>query len=230
MNMPIIELSHVYKAYRTAEIETWALADVSLSIGASQFVAVTGPSGCGKSTLMNVVGLLDQPDRGEVSILGHEIGRGDERRLTSLRRGRIGFIFQNFNLIDELSVSENVAMPLTYLHLPRAERRARTEAVLHQVGLTHRKSHRPSQLSGGQQQRVAIARALVSEPRIILADEPTGNLDSENSRTVIDMLQTLTRGGTAVVMVTHAPELADMADRRIVMRDGRIVDEFQAAA
>jgi putative ABC transport system ATP-binding protein len=229
MSAPLVRLDDVYKAYRTSEIETYALAGVSLSIEQSRFTAVTGPSGCGKSTLLNVLGLLDYPDRGRVEVMGREVGRAGEARLTAARRGMVGFIFQNFNLIEQMTIAQNVEMPLTYMGAARRERRERAASVLNDVGLSHRAAHRPSQLSGGQQQRAAIARALVSQPKLILADEPTGNLDSENSRMVIDMLQTLTLLGTAVVMVTHAPELACQAQRRISMRDGRIVDESLAA-
>ena len=229
MSQTLIALRDVYKSYRTSEIETYALAGVSLEIQPSNFTAITGPSGCGKSTLLNVLGLLDYPDRGTVEVMGRQAGHGGESHLTVLRRGTVGFIFQNFNLIEQMTIAQNVEMPLTYLGLPRRERHERTAAVLDEVGLSHRASHRPSQLSGGQQQRAAIARALALRPRVILADEPTGNLDSENSRLVIDLLHTLTARGAAVVMVTHAPELAAQAHRRIAMRDGRIVDVALAA-
>ena len=230
MESAVISLANVSKAYRTDEVETLALADVSVSVRSSEFVSITGPSGCGKTTLMNVSGLLDYPDRGEVRILGENVSRGGERRLTSLRRGTIGFIFQSFNLIENLSVRENVEMPLTYLGIHRRERRDRALAVLERVGLTNRAEHRPSQLSGGQQQRTAIARALVLAPKLILADEPTGNLDSENGRIIMAMLQALVADGTAVVVVTHTPELAALTDRELVMRDGQIVDEVRRAA
>lgn len=229
MTEALIGLKDVYKAYRTSEIETYALAGVSITIEAARFTAITGPSGCGKSTLLNVLGLLDYPDRGTVEVMGRPAVYRGESQLTALRRGMVGFIFQNFNLIEQMTIAQNVEMPLTYLGLPRRERRERAASVLDEVGLSHRAAHRPSQLSGGQQQRAAIARALVLKPRVILADEPTGNLDSENSRLVIDMLHDLTARGAAVVMVTHAPELAAQAHRRIAMRDGRIVDIALAA-
>ena len=221
---PIVSLERVSKVYRGDDVETTALNDVSLAIYPGEFVAVTGPSGCGKSTLMNVLGLLDHADDGTVTLMGVAVNARGDAGLTRARRGVVGFIFQNFNLIDEISVQANVEMPMTYLGLPPAERRRRAAKALDDVGLSHRARHRPSQLSGGQQQRAAIARALAMESRLILADEPTGNLDTANSDAVMAMLLDMKRRGVAIVMVTHAPDLAAQADRQIVMRDGRVIE------
>ncbi len=221
---PIVSLERVSKVYRGDDVETTALNDVSLAIYPGEFVAVTGPSGCGKSTLMNVLGLLDHADDGTVTLMGVAVNARGDAGLTRARRGVVGFIFQNFNLIDEISVQTNVEMPMTYLSIPPTERRRRAAKALDDVGLSHRARHRPSQLSGGQQQRAAIARALAMESRLILADEPTGNLDTANSDAVMAMLLDMKRRGVAIVMVTHAPDLAAQADRQIVMRDGRVIE------
>lgn len=213
----------VSKAYVSTEVRTHALREIDFAVSAGEFVSVSGPSGCGKSTLMNLLGLLDFPDTGEISAFGKHFTRHDEGAMTRLRRGNIGFIFQAFNLIEDLTIQENVEMPLRYLKVGTEPRKQRAREVLDQVGLSGRLSHYPSQLSGGQQQRVAIARALAAEPRLIVADEPTGNLDSANSQAIMELLEDLTNMGAALVVVTHAPELAERAQRRVRMQDGQII-------
>src|SRR5579862_1701234 len=200
----MLALSRLSKNYRTSEVETCALNEVSLQVERGEFVAVMGPSGCGKSTLLNILGLLDRPSTGSYRLLGEEIAGSTEQQLTRLRRDHIGFVFQSFNLIDDLTVAENVEVALLYRKVPRAERKQRVREALERVGIAHRAGHRPQQLSGGQQQRVAVARALVSAPKLILADEPTGNLDTTNGEAVMAMLTEAAAGGVTVVMVTHS--------------------------
>jgi putative ABC transport system ATP-binding protein len=226
----MLRLNDVQKVYRTSDVETVALNSVSLEIGAGEFVAIMGPSGCGKSTLLNILGLLDSPSGGEYEFFGEEVARYPEKRLTQLRRDKIGFVFQSFNLIDDLTVAENVEVALIYRHVPRKERRDRVAAALERVGMGHRAGHRPQQLSGGQQQRIAVARALVSEPKLILADEPTGNLDTTNGDAVMDLLGQAARAGTTVVMVTHSLAHAAIAQRTIKLLDGSLVSETLLAA
>lgn len=220
----MLRLEHVSRVYRTEHIETSALDDVSLEIPAGEFLAVMGPSGCGKSTLLNILGLIDSPTSGAYWFLGADVAGYSEAQLTERRRSGVGFIFQNFNLIDDLNVAENVEVALVYRQVPAAERRRRVAIALEKVDLAHRARHMPKQLSGGQQQRVAIARALVADPQLILADEPTGNLDTANGEAVMDMLTGIARSGTTIVMVTHAEAQARRADRVVHMLDGRLVD------
>ncbi len=226
----MLKLENVSKTYRTSEVETHALGGVSLEIQTGEFVAIMGPSGCGKSTLLNVLGLLDTPTSGAYWFFGEEVGRYSEQQLTQRRRSRVGFVFQSFNLIDDLNVTENVEVSLLYQGIGRAERRSRIAAALERVGLGHRVRHLPHQLSGGQQQRVAIARALVANPKLILADEPTGNLDTENGAEVMDMLAEINAAGTTVVMVTHSLAHAAHAKRTVKFLDGKIVSETLLAA
>ena len=220
---PFLQISSLSRAYRSGEVETQALDAVSFDVAAGEFLALMGPSGCGKSTLLNILGFLDAPDAGSYRLRGEEVATLSDARLTRLRRAHVGFVFQSFNLIDELNVAENVEVALLYRS--GDARRRRVEAVLEQVGLAHRARHRPRQLSGGQQQRVAIARALAPEPDLILADEPTGNLDSANGAAVMDLLKGAAAAGATVIMVTHSALHADVADRTIRMLDGRIVGE-----
>jgi putative ABC transport system ATP-binding protein len=213
------------KVFRSDEVETTALNNVSLEIDDGEFVAIMGPSGCGKSTLLNIIGLLDNPTSGELFFNGIEVSGYSERKRTSLRKSNIGFVFQSFNLIDELTVFENIELPLLYLNVPASERKKKVEKVLDRMQITHRRKHFPQQLSGGQQQRVAICRAVVSDPRMILADEPTGNLDSANGEEVMNLLDQLNDAGTTIVMVTHSPADAEKASRIIHLFDGHIVTE-----
>jgi putative ABC transport system ATP-binding protein len=226
----MLKLDHVSKVYRTSEVETQALGEVSLEIAGGEFVAIMGPSGCGKSTLLNVIGLLDSPSAGAYWFFGEDVARYSERQLTQLRRERIGFVFQSFNLIDDLSVAENVEVALLYRKTPAAERRRRVREALERVGIAHRAGHRPQQLSGGQQQRVAVARALVSSPSLILADEPTGNLDTANGEAVMGLLNDAVKSGVTVVMVTHSLTHAAEAGRTIKLLDGHVVSETLLAA
>jgi putative ABC transport system ATP-binding protein len=227
----MLKLENVSKLFVSGDVQTTALNQLSLEIADGEYVAVTGPSGCGKSTLLGILGLLDIPDDGSYWFDGKDIARSRESELNRLRRGRIGFIFQSFNLIEELSVFENVELALEYQAIPEQERHARVEAILAKLGVGHRAMHRPSQLSGGQQQRVAIARALVAEPAVLLADEPTGNLDSGHGEEVMRLLKQINEEGTTVIMVTHSPEHAQQASRVIHLLDGRILtDSLQAAA
>jgi putative ABC transport system ATP-binding protein len=226
----MLKLSKVSKVYRTAEVETLALNDISMEVRDGEFVAVMGPSGCGKSTLLNTLGLLDTPTSGSFEFFGEEVARRSERELTELRRDRIGFVFQSFNLIDDLSVAENVEVALLYRSVAAAERKRRVAEALERVGIAHRARHRPQQLSGGQQQRVAVARALVSEPRLILADEPTGNLDTANGDEVMRLLTEAAASGVTVIMVTHSLVHAAVAQRTIKLLDGRVVSETLLAA
>jgi len=221
----MIKTKELTKIFRTDEVETTALNKVDLEIKSGEFVAVMGPSGCGKSTLLNIVGLLDNPSDGELYFDNQEVGRYSERNRTNLRKGNIGFVFQSFNLIDELTVFENVELPLLYLNVSSKERKQKVEAVLERMKIAHRKKHFPQQLSGGQQQRVAISRAVVTNPKLILADEPTGNLDSANGEEVMNLITELNQAGTTIIMVTHSPSDADKANRIIQLFDGHIVTE-----
>jgi len=211
------------RVYRTESVETSALSNVNIEIGKGEFVAVTGPSGCGKSTLLNVVGLLDSPSSGSYCFLGEELSTIDESRLAEVRRQHIAFVFQNFILIDELNVRENVEFGLLYHDVSAKERKARATAIMERLKIAHRSRHMPSQLSGGQQQRVALARALITEPMLILADEPAGNLDSTNGREVMNLLRSLNEEGVTIVMVTHSAEHAYQASREIKLADGRVI-------
>ncbi|MBX2822532.1 MAG: ABC transporter ATP-binding protein [Rhodothermaceae bacterium] len=213
------------KVYRTDEIETTALAGVNVDIKAGEFVSIMGPSGCGKSTLLNILGLLDNPSTGEYHFIGNEVSKFSERQRAGMRKGNIGFVFQSFNLIDELTVFENVELPLLYIGVGSKEREEKVHAALDRVGMMHRRKHFPQQLSGGQQQRVAIARAVVASPKLILADEPTGNLDSAHGQEVMKLLTELNEGGTTIIMVTHSPADAEYSHRVIHLFDGHVVSE-----
>lgn len=213
------------KVFRTDEVETTALNKVNMEISHSEFVAIMGPSGCGKSTLLNIIGLLDNPSDGLFYFNGEEVSKYTEKKRTHLRKANIGFVFQSFNLIDELTVFENVELPLLYMKVSGAERKRRVEEVLERMKIAHRRNHFPQQLSGGQQQRVAIARAVVTKPKLILADEPTGNLDSANGEEVMNLLTELNQEGTTIIMVTHSPTDAEKASRIIQLFDGHIVTE-----
>ena len=219
----MIRLKNLSKVYRTAYMETTALDQLNIHIGKGEFVAVMGPSGCGKSTLLNIVGMIDSPSGGEYWFNGEEVGSRSENALVDVRKHNIGFIFQNFNLIDDLSVHENVDLPLLYLGFSRKERRAKVDEALELVGLESRAKHKPQELSGGQQQRVAVARSVVGDPKLILADEPTGNLDTKNGEDVMNMLRMLQQRGVTILMVTHSPQHGERADRIISMLDGQVV-------
>ena len=221
----MIKVQNLTKIFRTEDIETLALDGVSFTINDGEFVAVMGPSGCGKSTLLNILGLLDNPTSGSYELLGQEVGKLKERERTKFRKGNIGFVFQSFNLIDELNVYENIELPLRYLNISASERKERVTAMMKRMAITHRSKHFPQQLSGGQQQRVAIARAVVANPKLILADEPTGNLDSKNGKEVMDLLTELHDEVTTIVMVTHSQRDAGYAGRVIDLFDGRIVED-----
>ena len=223
----MIQIENLGKTFRTEEVETIALQDINLHIDDGEFVAIMGPSGCGKSTLLNIIGLLDNPSEGSYLLNGQEVARLTEDERTGLRRGTIGFVFQSFNLIDEMTVYENVELPLIYAGVPAKERRERVEALLDRMKMSHRAKHYPQQLSGGQQQRVAIARAVVTRPQLILADEPTGNLDSAHGKEVIGLLAELNQEGTTIVMVTHNSHDAASARRIIHLFDGHIVTETE---
>ena len=220
----MLEMKHIKKIYRTESIETHALEDFSLIVGGGEFVSVTGPSGSGKTTFLNVAGLLDTFDSGTYLLNGQDVSRLSDREMSQIRNRTIGFVFQSFNLIPDLSVFDNVDVPLRYRGLAASERKRRIERALEMVGLSARTKHLPSQLSGGQQQRVAIARVLAGEPKLILADEPTGNLDSVMTREIMDLLERINDSGTSIVMVTHSPECAERAHRQLHVFDGRIVD------
>ncbi len=222
----MIEVNNLQKIFRTEEVETWALNDVSFTVADGEFVAIMGPSGCGKSTLLNILGLLDNPTKGSYKLQGVEVADLDENHRTDLRKGVIGFVFQSFNLIDELNVRENIELPLLYMGVPAKERRRRAEEVMERMNISHREKHFPNQLSGGQQQRVAIARAVIAGPKLILADEPTGNLDSVNGQEVMNLLKELNQQGTTIVMVTHSRHDASYANRIINLFDGSIVKEL----
>ena len=226
----MLQMRQLSRVYRTDTVETVALDAIDLDIAAGEFVAIMGPSGCGKSTLLNLMGMLDSPSSGSYLFDGKEVAGLSEAALADVRKAGIGFIFQSFNLIDELTVRENVELALLYHDVSAAERRARADRVMDRVGIAHRARHRPSQLSGGQQQRVAVARALVAEPKLILADEPTGNLDTQHGEEVMRMLQSLNAAGSTIVMVTHSPAHADYAGRVVNMLDGRILQERRRAA
>ena len=220
----MIQLSNIKKVYHYSEVYTVALGGINLEVNEGEFVAVMGPSGCGKTTLLNIIGLLDNPSEGNYLLDGEEVARLSESQRTALRKGKIGFIFQSFNLIDELTVEENVELPLKYMGVPTEERKKRVIDALRKLNISHRDRHYPNQLSGGQQQRVAIARALVCNPRLILADEPTGNLDSKNGKEVMEMLAQLNDEGTTIIMVTHSQRDASYAQRVINMLDGFLVE------
>jgi putative ABC transport system ATP-binding protein len=222
---PIIRLAGITKTYKTGEVEVHALIDVNLTVAKGEMVAIMGPSGSGKSTLMNVLGCLDQPTKGSYLFEGREVATLQKRELSLLRLSAFGFVFQGFQLIARTSAAENVALPLVYADVPAGERKARAKGALARVGLAGRENHTPAQLSGGQQQRVAIARALVNRPRLILADEPTGALDTRTSVEVLGLLQSLHKTGITVVIVTHEPDIAVYAERRLVVRDGRILSD-----
>ena len=226
----MLSMRDLSRVYRTDTVETTALDGIFLDVADGEFVAVMGPSGCGKSTLLNVIGMLDSPSSGSYVFNGTEVAGLSESKLADFRKRNIGFIFQSFNLVDELSVRENIELALLYHNVPTGERRTRVDAVMDKVGIAHRAKHRPSQLSGGQQQRVAVARALVAAPKLILADEPTGNLDTAHGEEVMKMLQALNAEGSTIVMVTHSPAHADYAGRVVNMLDGRILVEHRRAA
>jgi len=221
----MIRTKNLKKVYTTEEVETTALNDVNLEINAGEFVAIMGPSGCGKSTLLNVIGLLDSPTDGEYFLFDEEVSGYSERQRAGLRKENIGFVFQSFNLIDELTVYENVELPLLYLGYSSTRRKEQVNQILDQMGIVHRKNHFPQQLSGGQQQRVAVARAVVADPKLLLADEPTGNLDSEHGDEVMKLLAELHGAGTTIVIVTHSPTYAEYGQRMIHLFDGSIVSE-----
>ncbi|WP_072531112.1 ABC transporter ATP-binding protein [Bacteroides ilei] len=222
----MIKIENLCKTFRTTEVETIALNKVNLEVKEKEFVAIMGPSGCGKSTLLNILGLLDNPTSGNYYLDNKEVGHLKEKDRTNVRKGNIGFVFQSFNLIDELNVFENVELPLTYLNIPADERKKKVNEILQRMNISHRAKHYPQQLSGGQQQRVAIARAVVSGPKIILADEPTGNLDSKNGQEVMELLTELNKEGTTIVMVTHSQRDAGFASRIINLFDGQIVSSI----
>jgi len=226
----MLTMRELSKVYRTDTVQTTALDAIDLHIAEGEFVAIMGPSGCGKSTLLNMIGMLDSPSSGSYVFNGQEVAGLSESKLADVRKENIGFIFQSFNLVDELSVRDNVELALLYHNVPASERKRRVDEVMDKVGIAHRAKHRPSQLSGGQQQRVAVARALVASPKLILADEPTGNLDTHHGEEVMRMLQTLNGEGSTIVMVTHSPAHADFAGRIVSMLDGRILQERRRAA
>ena len=221
----MIKTNNLKKIYTTEEIETTALENINFEVNKGEFVAVMGPSGCGKTTLLNLLGLLDNPTDGEYYMFDEEVSKYSESMRSNLRKANIGFVFQSFNLIDELTVYENVELPLLYLKTPTAERKEKVNAALERMEIMHRKNHFPQQLSGGQQQRVAVARAVVANPKVILADEPTGNLDSKNGDEVMSILTQLNEGGTTIIMVTHSPTYAEYGNRTVHLFDGKIVTE-----
>ncbi|MBK9762226.1 MAG: ABC transporter ATP-binding protein [Flavobacteriales bacterium] len=222
--MSLLRTTALSKVYRTDTVETTALNAVDIAIARGEFVAIMGPSGCGKSTLLNIVGLLDAPSSGAYFVNGDDVSGFNERKRAELRKNTIGFVFQSFNLIDELTVEQNIELPLIYTNLPKAERKQRTQEAMERMNIVHRAKHFPQQLSGGQQQRVAIARAVVNRPQLILADEPTGNLDSAMGEEVMDLLTELNKGGTTVIIVTHSMRDAGYARRTIKLLDGKVVD------
>lgn len=221
----MIKIKDLKKSFRTEEVETLALNNVTLNVKEGEFVAIMGPSGCGKSTLLNIIGMLDNPTEGSYQFAGHEVAGLKESQRTQLRKGNLGFVFQSFNLIDELTVYENVELPLIYLKMNKTERREKVMKVLERMKIAHREKHFPQQLSGGQQQRVAISRAVVTKPKLILADEPTGNLDSKNGIEVMNLLTELNQEGTTIVMVTHSDRDSHYAHRVINLFDGQVVTE-----
>ena len=226
----MLKLHNMYKVYRTDEVETVALNGVNLEIDQGDFVAVMGPSGCGKSTLLNIIGLLDSPSDGDYWFFDENVAKYSEAQRSAIRKKHIGFIFQSFNLIDELTVAENIELALLYHNMPSAERKRRVDAVMDRMGIGHRAKHLPGQLSGGQQQRVAVARAVVGDQPLILADEPTGNLDSVHGQEVMELLRSLNSEGTTIVMVTHSPSHADYARRTVNLFDGHVVTDNLRAA
>jgi len=226
----MLKLHNLYKVYRTDEVETVALNGVNLEIAQGDFVAIMGPSGCGKSTLLNIVGMLDNPSEGDYWFFDENVAPYSESQRSAIRKQNIGFIFQSFNLIEELTVAENIELALLYHNMPSGERKRRVAAVMDRMGIAHRANHMPGQLSGGQQQRVAVARAVVGDQPLILADEPTGNLDSVHGQEVMELLQSLNKEGTTIVMVTHSPSHADYAHRTINLFDGHVVTENTRAA
>ncbi|MGZ7033544.1 MAG: ABC transporter ATP-binding protein [Thermoanaerobaculia bacterium] len=226
----LIRLQGLKKVFYTDEVETHALSDVHLEIAEGEYVSISGPSGCGKTTLLSILGLLDTPTEGEYLLAGESVANLNASERARVRNRQIGFIFQAFNLIGDLTVYENVELPLTYRGMSAEERKTRVQEALDRVGMSHRAKHYPAQLSGGQQQRVAVARAVAGDPAILLADEPTGNLDSKNSEAVMDLLRELHRGGATICMVTHDPRYARHASRMVELFDGRVVDEQSAAA
>ena len=221
----MLKVENLKKSFFTEEVETIALGGVSFEVKEGEFVAVMGPSGCGKSTLLNILGLLDNPTSGSYQLLGNEVGNLREKERTQFRKGNLGFVFQSFNLSDEMTVFENVELPLVYMGVKASERKRRVNEMLDRMNISHRAGHFPQQLSGGQQQRVAIARAVVSNPKLVLADEPTGNLDSKNGQEVMALLQELNREGTTIIMVTHSQHDAQFASRTICLFDGQIVTD-----
>lgn len=223
----MIKLNNIKKVFHSDEVETWALREVNLGIEEGEFVAIMGPSGCGKSTLLNIIGLVDGPTDGTYLLNGKDVSKLKTNERTDIRKGKIGFVFQSFNLIEDLTVEENIELPLLYLAMPAKERKQRVDAVMDRLAMSHRRKHYPRQLSGGQQQRVAVARAIVANPKIILADEPTGNLDSTNSKEVMNLLQELHEGGTTIIMVTHSQHDASYADRIINLYDGMVVEQVE---
>jgi len=224
-NHIMIKTDNLQKIYTTEEVETTALNNINVEVKEGEFVAIMGPSGCGKSTLLNILGLLDNPSSGEYHFVGHEVSKYSERQRANLRKANIGFVFQSFNLIDELTVFENVELPLLYLGISSSEREKQVNEVLEKMQIMHRKNHFPQQLSGGQQQRVAVSRAVVAKPKLILADEPTGNLDSQNGEEVMNILTQLNEAGTTIIMVTHSPHDSEYARRIIHLFDGHVVTE-----
>ena len=223
----LIKTDKLQRVFRTEEIETTALREVSIEINEGEFVAIMGPSGCGKSTLLNILGLLDNPTNGVYLLDGMDVSTKSESERTDIRKGLLGFVFQSFNLIEDLTVTENIELPLLYMGLPAKERKARVEEAMRRMNISHRAKHFPAQLSGGQQQRVAIARAVVTRPKLILADEPTGNLDSQNGKEVMALLQELNQEGTTIVMVTHSMRDAGYAHRTINLFDGEVVENVE---
>ncbi len=225
--MAIIEIKNLQKVFRTELVETVALNGVNLTVEKGEFVAIMGPSGCGKSTLLNIVGLLDNPTSGVYLLDGVDVSKKSESERTDIRKGTLGFVFQAFNLIEDLNVEENIELPLLYMGLPKSERKKRIQDAMERMAIGHRAKHFPAQLSGGQQQRVAIARAVVSKPSLILADEPTGNLDSKNGHEVMELLSELHKDGTTIVMVTHSQKDASYADRIVNLFDGQVVEKVE---
>jgi len=226
-NKDMIHLSNIKKVFCSEEIETWALREVNLEVKQGEFVAIMGPSGCGKSTLLNILGLLDNPTDGTFILNNRDVTTLSENERTDIRKGLIGFVFQSFNLIDDLNVFENIELPLLYMDVSNKERKLRVEALMEKIQMSHRRRHFPNQLSGGQQQKVAIARAIITNPKIILADEPTGNLDSKNSKEVMNILQELHQQGSTIIMVTHSQHDASYADRIINLYDGQVMDQVE---
>ncbi len=223
----ILKTKNLSKIYTSGDIETHSLSDINLEIAEGEFVAVMGPSGCGKSTFLNLVGLLDSPTKGVLEFLGTDVSKFTENQRAEMRKANIGFIFQSFNLIDELTVYENIELPLIYMKMLKAERKQRVEEVMANLEIAHRRGHFPQQLSGGQQQRVAVSRAIVAKPKLILADEPTGNLDSKNGEEVMRLITDLHKVGTTVIMVTHSPEHSNYAQRVVRLFDGKVAAEIR---